>query len=115
MADENEARVYGMADQANRDPPAAQGTRGAKAALEPGARDPDLTHKVALGDGRTVTVSEGSGVAFAEATGRAGLTADAADDELSQGSAAPWLIGLALAAGIAIGVELRRRSLSERA
>jgi hypothetical protein len=73
MADEPKARVYGMADPANRDPPAPEGMRGAKAETEPRREAPDLSHEVTLDDGRSVTLDEGSGVAYAEATGRAGL------------------------------------------
>ncbi|HEU4967901.1 hypothetical protein [Sphingomonas sp.] len=73
MADEDQARVYGMADPANRDPPPAEGMRGAKAETGADNEALDFRHNVTLDDGRTVTVSEGSGVAFAEETGRAGL------------------------------------------
>lgn len=67
-----EARVYGMADQANRHPPAAQGMRGENSP----ERLDGYEHGVTLGDGRKVMVEEASGVAFAEATGRAGRSAD---------------------------------------
>ena len=73
MADEDQARVYGMADPANRDPRPAEGTRGAKAETGADREALDFSHDVTLEDGRRVTVSEGSGVAFAEETGRAGL------------------------------------------
>ncbi len=63
-----QARVYGMADQANRHPPAAQGMRGENRP----ERLPEYAHNVTLGDGRTVTVAQDSGVAYAEATGRTG-------------------------------------------
>lgn len=81
MAEESEARVYGMADQANRDPAPAEGMRGARSSTEEQRLDPELSHQVMLDNGRAVTVSEGSGTAFAEATGRAGLTADLSDAE----------------------------------
>ena len=103
MADENQARVYGMADPANRHPPAAQGMRGEKASTRPGERDPEFSRPVTLEGGNTVTVSEGSGVAFAEATGRAGAKPNVADDEQEwpRGfGSVPALAGLALAAGI---------------
>lgn len=73
MTDESHAPVYGMPDPDNRDPPAAEGMRGAKAETEPQRKEPDFSHTVALDDGRTATVTEGSGVAFAEQTGRAGF------------------------------------------
>ena len=116
MADENEARVYGMADQANRDPPAAEGMRGEKASAE--QADLDFSHPVTLDDGRTVTVSEGSGVAYTEATGRAGTAShDAASPDQpavpsQRGKTALILAGLA--AGIAGGAWLARRLLSRR-
>lgn len=65
-----ETRVYGMADQANRHPPAAQGVRGEKASTQPETRHPEFSHSVTLDSGKTVVVSEGNGVAYAEATGR---------------------------------------------
>ncbi|NNM76534.1 hypothetical protein HJG53_06415 [Sphingomonas sp. ID1715] len=68
MAEENQARVYGMADQANRHPPAAQGMRGEN--LDRHESDEEFSHAVTLETGKTVAVSEGNGVAFAEATGR---------------------------------------------
>ena len=107
MADKGEPRVYGMADQANRDPPAAEGLRGEKPSARPREREPDLSHKVTLGDGNTVTVSEGSGVAWAEATGRAGLAEPkpwlepAPEEEPPMRfSAAPLIAGLAIGAGV---------------
>ena len=117
MADQNEARIYGMADQANRPPPPTQGMRGEKATARPG--DPDLSHPVTLRDGRTVTVSEGSGVAFTEATGRAGSAAHAETE--SRAAAAPRrrskvpLVLAGLAAGIAGGAWLARRLVSRQA
>ncbi|GAO38124.1 hypothetical protein SCH01S_04_00080 [Sphingomonas changbaiensis NBRC 104936] len=107
MADETQARVYGMPDPANRDPVAPEGMRGDRVEVEPRRRDPDLSHKVMLETGNTVTLDEGSGVAYAEATGRAGL-AEAkpwrdtrVEDEPGTGtSAIPLLAGLAIAAGV---------------
>jgi hypothetical protein len=69
-------RVYGMADEANRDPPAAQGVRGENRS----DRLPEYAHNVTLGGGRTVTVAQDSGVAYAEATGRTGR--GASDEEI---------------------------------
>jgi hypothetical protein len=69
MAEENKARVYGMADQANRHPPAAQGMRGENSSSREGG-DSGFRHAVTLDTGRTVEVSEGNGVAYAEASGR---------------------------------------------
>ena len=69
MTEENQARVYGMADQANRPPPAAQGMRGENATGAQGG-DAEFSHAVALDSGRTVQVTEGNGVAFAEASGK---------------------------------------------
>ncbi|MFD1612547.1 hypothetical protein ACFSCW_12120 [Sphingomonas tabacisoli] len=108
MAEQSEARIYGMADQANRDPPPAQGMRGDKASVRAGEGDPALSHQLALGDGNTVTISEGSGVAYAEATGRAGLAGpklwlepvSAEDDEPARVSLWPIAAGLLVSAGI---------------
>jgi hypothetical protein len=75
------ARVYGAADEANRDPPPSQGMRGEQTA--PLTRDgqPELSHAVTLENGKRVVVSEDSGVAYAEATGRAGRVATAIGPE----------------------------------
>jgi hypothetical protein len=106
MADEDQARVYGMADPANRDPPPAEGMRGEKAETAPRHDDPDFSHTVALDDGRTVTVSEGSGVAYAEETGRAGFArAKSWRDTQVRGEVGPSvpvlpILGIALAAGV---------------
>jgi hypothetical protein len=108
MADKGEPRVYGMADQANRDLPAAEGMRGEKPSVRPREREPDLSHKVTLGDGNTVTVSEGSGVAWAEATGRAGLAepkpwlepAPEEGEPPTRFNPAPLIAGLAIGAGV---------------
>lgn len=120
MADKGEPRVYGMADQANRDPPAAEGMRGDKASARPRDRDPDLSHQVTLGDGHRVTVSEGSGVAYAEATGRAGLAEPkpwvetvVEDEPPARANPVPLLAGLALGAGI-FAFALWRLSAVER-
>jgi hypothetical protein len=114
MAEEDQARVYGMPDPANRDPPPAEGMRGEKAEADPQREALDFSHTVALDDGRTVTVSEGSGVAYAEETGRAGFA-----------KAKPWrdtrvrdedgislfpILGFAAAAGIVAFALWRFRS-----
>ena len=70
MAQDNDTRVYGMADQDNREPPATQGLRGERT---PDEGAPELERLVALGDGDVVRIEEESGVGFAEETGRAGL------------------------------------------
>ena len=70
MAEENQARVYGMADQANRHPPAAQGMRGENSTSPSEGSDSEFRHTVALESGRTVEISEGNGVAYAEASGK---------------------------------------------
>ena len=61
-------RIYGTADQAGRDPPAAQGMRGENRPDDSG----EYARTVSLGDGRNVTIEQDSGVAYAEATGAAG-------------------------------------------
>jgi len=125
MAEENKPRVYGMADQANRHPPASQGMRGEQAAPGPRARDPEFAHMVTLENGKRVPVSEGNGVAFAEASGR---IARAEDREIEvefvpeereevappppaqahRRSRKPLLVG-AVAAGAAAGIYLIER------
>lgn len=116
MADEDQARVYGMPDPANRDPPPAEGMRGEKAEAAPRHDDLDFSHTVALDDGRTVTVSEGSGVAYAEETGRAGFAKAKSwrDTEVREedGPSVPVLpiLGIALAAGIIAFAFWRLRS-----
>ena len=70
MAEENQARVYGMADQAHRHPPAAQGMRGENSSSPPESDDAAFSHTVTLEGGRAVAVSEDNGVAFAEASGK---------------------------------------------
>lgn len=106
MANESEARVYGMADQANQPPPAAQGVRGEKAAA--GDADADYRHEVTLDGGKQIAVTEDSGVAYAEATGRAGLSRRPAPERrvergrepLSAPNELPLMIGLAISVGI---------------
>jgi hypothetical protein len=105
MAQENEARVYGMADPANRQPPAAQGIRGEKSASD----ETGYRHAVTLGDGRQVAVAEESGVAFAEATGRAARVRPAPPPKTRPGpvsnrggvrNSLPMILGLAVSAAI---------------
>jgi len=109
MAEEDQARVYGMPDPANRDPQAAEGLRGEKTEADRRRKDDlDFSHTVALDDGRTVTVSEGSGVAYAEETGRAGFaqakpwrdTKVRDEDRPSMPMPVLPILGIALAAGI---------------
>lgn len=107
-----EARVYGMADQANRHPPAAQGMRGENRP----ERLPEYAHNVTLGDGRTVTVAQDSGVAYAEATGRAGRgEADELEVEFTPEPSRDWrwpalFFGLIGLAGGLYAAERSRRS-----
>ena len=112
----NEPRVYGMADQANRHPPAQQGLRGERSANS--VQDPEFSHAVTLDGGKRVVVSEGNGVSYAEATGR--VTRPEPPQELEveftpeplpetgHTSRTPLLIG-ALAVGAAAGLYLVRK------
>jgi hypothetical protein len=122
MTQESEARVYGMADQANRHPPAAQGLRGEKAAAD----ETGYRHEVMLDDGRQVSVAEESGVAFAEATGRAGRARPAKpatakmeppNRRVAVANALPLIIGLAVSAVILAltGWQLRSAKQGKRA
>jgi hypothetical protein len=73
-------RVYGMADEDNRQTPAPEGFRGEQGAT---VDDPALRHDVGTGDGK-VTVQESSGTAFVEASGAPGPVRtqhDPVDDE----------------------------------
>ncbi len=108
-----ETRVYGMADQANRHPPATQGMRGENRP----ERVPDYAHNVTLGDGRTVTVAQDSGVAYAEATGRAGRSSagDELDVKFTPDASSDWrwpalFFGLVGLAGGLYFAERRRRA-----
>lgn len=69
---DSKPRVYGQADEDNRQTPAPEGFRGEAAAAPD---DPALQHDVAVGAG-PVTVQESSGTAFVEATGASGIKAD---------------------------------------
>lgn len=77
----SDPRVYGMADEDNRQTPAPEGFRGERGAT---ADDSALRHDIAAG-ATPIAVQESSGVAFAEASGAPGpvRTQDAAskDDE----------------------------------
>jgi len=123
MAEENETHLYGTADQADRDPPAAQGLRGEKSTQLPGDMDSGYRHQVTLDNGRRVEVTEESGVAFAETTGRAGLLADRPHLEpvedarvepsrtrLSAPQATPLLVGAVVSAALLALALWRRRS-----
>lgn len=110
-----QARVYGMADQENRDPPAAQGLRGEN---RPGPLE-GYAHDVTLGDGRTVTIEQDSGVAFAEATARAGSSDPQLEVAFTPESASDWrrpalFFGLIAIAGGLYIAERRRRSGEQR-
>jgi len=73
-------RVYGMADEDNRQTPAPEGFRGERGAT---IDDPVLRHEVAAGEG-AVSLQESSGTAFVEASGAPGPVRtqdDAVDDE----------------------------------
>lgn len=75
-----EPRVYGQADDGNRTSPAPapEGMRGEGG---PATSDhPELAHEETLSGGRRVLLEETNGVAFAEATGRAGIEAQHAHD-----------------------------------
>lgn len=116
MAEENTPRVYGMADQADKNPPPA--------------RDPEFAHMVTLESGKRVPVSQGNGVSYAEATGAVArpeqqdLQVEFVPEEQAKvarpprRSTAPLLIG-AVAAGAAAGVflieRLRRSSTADHA
>jgi hypothetical protein len=122
MTQQSEARVYGMSDQANRHPPAAQGMRGEKAAAD----ETGYRHEIMLDNGKQVGVAEESGVAFAEATGRAGRSRPAkptnAEMEpphkpVAVANALPLIIGLAVSAVILAltGWQLRSAKQGKRA
>lgn len=74
-----EPRVYGQADDTNRTPPALQGLRGENGGML-APPDPEFAHEERVAGGRRILVNEVNGVAFAEATGRAGLEAQHAHD-----------------------------------
>lgn len=119
MADENEARVYGMADQANRFPPAAEGLRGEQTTTRPDAANPALKRLVTLDSGRMVELREDSGVGWAEAEGRAGLV-DQGDATLEPPASSPrrrpglGLMLLALASGAAAGALASRKGRAHK-
>lgn len=113
MADET--RIYGAPESGSERPPAKQGVRGENRA-EPST---DYAHDVSLADGRTVTVTEDSGVAFAEATGRAGRREEPDELEIAftpdPGRERGWpllFFGLIGIAGGLYWTERRRRGRS---
>ncbi len=122
MSNDNQPRVYGMADQANRDPPASQGMRGERGAAK---GQPEFSHAVTLDTGKRVVVSEGNGVAYAEATGRVARPETTQEleveftpepDPAARHSRKPLLLGL-LAIGAGAGIylfERKRRSEDAR-
>lgn len=65
---EKNPRVYGSADEANRQTPAPEGFRGERGAT---VDDPALRHDIASGE-RPIAVQESSGSAFVEASGAPG-------------------------------------------
>lgn len=71
-------RVYGMADEDNRQGPAPEGFRGERGAT---VDDPNLRHDLNA-DAEGIAVQESSGAAFVEATGAPGpvRTQDEADE-----------------------------------
>jgi len=78
MSDSND-RIYGMADEENRQTPAPEGFRGERA---PTVDNRELRHKALTGTG-PVEVQETSGVAFVEASGAPGpaKTEEQANDD----------------------------------
>jgi hypothetical protein len=117
MADEYEPRVYGMADEASRGPPASQGLRGERSTTRPSEIEPAFSHTIMLDSGKQVVVSEGSGVAYAEATGRFGRAAGEAGEKPSTSrdqTAAAALLG-ALVAGMGVGLLAARYLRSSEA
>ncbi|WP_375429586.1 hypothetical protein [uncultured Sphingomonas sp.] len=73
-----EPRVYGQADESNRNPPAPGGMRGEQGntLADP---NPEQTQDERV-QGATITVTEVSGTAFAEKTGRSGLAREGSID-----------------------------------
>jgi hypothetical protein len=124
MTKENQARVYGMADQANRHPPAAQGMRGENSSAPAEGSEAEFSHAVTLESGKRVVVSEGNGVAYAEASGRIPAPEVRHEPEELEiefvpspaerrAPATPLLIG-ALIAGASAGLYLADRWLRSR-
>lgn len=72
MSDAKGPHLYGTPDPKNQPSPPAAGLHGEQKAGA--ASHPELRHEEKLADGSTVIVEEQSGVAFAEATGAAGLS-----------------------------------------
>lgn len=80
-------RVYGMADEDNRQTPAPEGFRGERSAT---VDDPTLRHAVAAG-ADSIAVQESSGAAFVEASGAPGpvRTQDRAEEGRSDEASDP--------------------------
>lgn len=120
MAEEKDARVYGMADQANRFPPPSEGLRGEQSSTRPDSANPALKRLVTLDSGRLVELREESGVGWAEAEGRAGL-ADQGDIRFDTPAPRPHaryglpLMLLALLGGLAAGALASRAGRARRA
>lgn len=72
MSDAKGPHLYGTPDPKDQPPPPESGLHGERKASA--ASHPELRHEEKLADGSTVIVEEQSGVAFAEATGAAGLS-----------------------------------------
>ena len=74
-----EPRVYGQADDANRIPPGPEGMRGEQGNTfaDPA---PEQTAEERV-QGGNITVTEVSGTAFAEKTGRSGLAREGTDEK----------------------------------
>lgn len=119
MAEENDARVYGMADQANRFPSPSEGFRGEQSSTRPDSANPALKRLVTLDSGRLVELREDSGVGWAEADGRAGL-ADQGDVRFDtpaprqQSRSGLPLLLLALLGGLAAGALASRTGRAAR-
>lgn len=97
MADK--PRIYGMAD--DQEPPAPQGVRGEQA----GDGDPQFGRAIRLESGRTVVVRQGSGVSYAEATGRIGRAPAETEQEQERSASEPSVLPIIAAAlgGFVIG------------
>lgn len=76
---DSDNRIYGMADEENRQTPAPEGFRGERAPI---VDDPELRHNAVIG-ADPVEIQETSGVAFVEASGAPGSakTEDKSGDE----------------------------------
>ena len=70
MCDSGKTHIYGAPDGDNRHSAAEQGLRGEQGTPEPARTD--LTHEETTPGRRRVKITEQSGTAFAEVTGKAG-------------------------------------------